>query len=973
MKNITIGFCIWLAGLIAAFGQTGDFSRGFAKLYDIGLPDVAGAEYVKLDVYPSGMNYDYVWAQLGLSGNAWKLPGSKVPAHFVHGQTQILEVYKPEELSKLLEEEGKAQGKTNDMAKVQRRMRFGMASSGRVSGQWQPANLSRDIQKVTEYLEKKTDNQNNMDWQLSSGGGGSLFLFAAHVYRQGYTNEAGRMARALFEKAGDKRRILAQGVNQIADGQYTTAYSAFQQTRDWTKFRESLNALATRFPVGWQKAGAVQRLARLIDTQLQTKNAPRIEDKKLSAEDQALATALITKPKDWQRNFSPQSLWIFTPSANENMGIPVESDSALKRIRDGGLKSIPLLIALLSDSWLTEWSTEDVRGHTVSWSTSDSNPMDEEMVDRLFRNMNRPATRSDLARFLLSPLLISDEEYSSSIDQLNTDDFRAKAEAWYQEHATNTMKDLAQSYLAQGSRDQKEEALKYLIVVLPKEDLPTLQKYLVDDDNPERSLQNVIDYAAVRGKDATAFVDEYIEKIRKARENNADEEFHENAASRASAMQYFSNQVLQLKNLVAGRSVEDTLKAVATGKEKMDSARLLLIQRLKNAKPDAILEMVLRAAVEAPDPGIRKELIEFLMQTSIGRQKMMALYGDATGAAPVEFGLHAELWSKLLEDKRPLTKLSLGPSITMADNAAWWITYLYGTDANIRKSATLTRLGRRGQDLMLEQARLRLEGKSESDLPPVPSADALTSTNRQEMIRSLTAAGADQIPAVVAKWNLNEWLAAAEEAGKNTSLNQKLLPIAQRITKADAPADKKIAEKIKGYEGRLLDRKIVEELLDLCRQEVGEGRPLVVIVQRQACLDGVILQIQPPPADDQPGLSRLFRATTEPTVNGLCYVQGRPSVNASWNLKPKSKPADSGKQAEGKASAEDDLLNQALSELSVEAGNDQDNEQTAFWNCLNEIIAGPSSAIDQAVLILSGCRAGEATKTNTEVPHDVVE
>jgi hypothetical protein len=115
------------------------------------------------------------------------------------------------------------------------------------------------------------------------------------------------------------------------------------------------------------------------------------------------------------------------------------------------MKSVPLLAAMLSDDYLLPWPMEALRGMAhYPWSSYDSDSSPEETADRVFRQLNRPARRSDVARELLAPLLPAGEDSGEGIAELPADRLREDVMAWYAGKKDALPDELAMSYVEHG-------------------------------------------------------------------------------------------------------------------------------------------------------------------------------------------------------------------------------------------------------------------------------------------------------------------------------------------------------------------------------------------------------------------------------------------------------------------------------------------------------------------------------------------
>jgi hypothetical protein len=114
-----------------------DYSAGFEKLRQLGLPDVSTGTYVNLEAYiPDSNSLDIDDLELG--GNSWLLREDKAAAsEFVHGHVRRIQVYDPKILRKIVEKELE-ELPAKERRSAAARNSYG-GSSGRIGGTWTAA------------------------------------------------------------------------------------------------------------------------------------------------------------------------------------------------------------------------------------------------------------------------------------------------------------------------------------------------------------------------------------------------------------------------------------------------------------------------------------------------------------------------------------------------------------------------------------------------------------------------------------------------------------------------------------------------------------------------------------------------------------------------------------------------------------------------------------------------------------------
>ncbi len=929
--------CAWAVGAARAV----DFSAGFAELRAAGLPDVAGAEYVRLDRMDPQVSSSSGLYDLRQDGNAWKTadlgPGR---ARFVVESAQVLDVA----------DARSARSATNP------------APTGAL-GTWRPANLSNDLNAVTTYLaDLAKDEYGQRRLADGNGGAGRLLLWAAHAQRAGFTNQANDIADALFRLVGDSRRVVVQAISEIADGAYIDAYTAFKQQGDRAAFLVALRGLLAQYPAGWQKREAVQHLADLVAGQGAHTNASGLPDGQWSETERRIARSLLEKPADERAMFGWRSgnIWILPAAADDADDSPPVGDSVFSDIQAQGPAILPLLIALVTDSTLTGWGTDDLKMiFGSSYYFSSSEPV-EDMNARLFLEMDRPALRSDMARKFLEPLLISGEKYGSPFARMSAEEFQSECRSWYEAYGSNTLTQLAQVYLEEGSRAQRTAAIQYLLAHAGPEDLVALQTHLVDPDDPNESFQAVMEYAVARGAEARGFVEDYIQRLDAAAQDalanmadamDSDMDSDDVVDTRGFFLAQYSNQVAQLRGAISATSAADLLRDVAAGKESLESMQVLLAQRMTKMPPGQVLSNVLAAAVAAPDPDTRVALIRFLPRLSVGQGAAMgrSRQGQRVGA-PWDLRANADLWRQLLDDQR-LTGGNGDPTMTVSDVTAELIQMVCNFDDFMRNRGVML-LGPMGRSLLKQRAMLRLDGRTEIDLPPLPQAAIVAPQRTAELAAEMLNAGpATNLAAVLADVQPGEWLALMEREGTNAALRTAWLPLANKVVGVICITGQPPLA-LQSMVGQVLSRTLVEAVQDHCRKEVMAGCNVMAVIQRLPCLQGLQIVIADPKLIPNRGdfdLPPQLNAR-QPTLVAWLHLPGFEMVQTEWSLGPAAEVLN----APAPVSGPEDLLGDAVNEIVAEIRAEHQQDDADFWSGVDRFCAGQGNLLAPASILWRG-------------------
>lgn len=955
--------------------QTPDYGRGFERLDALGLPNATGARYVNLSQFymqDSGHGQYFMDHEIKFAGNAWLLEEEESGrARIIVGQSRVMEVWDQNRLQKLQREEAKAT--TGAAARTSVRFMQGQDEQGRVGGRWKNADPLRDAAKAMAWLDKQAqDEQRQQNWYLREDGYGRLFLFAAHLYRAGHTNEANQLVAKLFEHAGAGQRVLVQAVGLLADSQYAAAYGEFKRTGDWAAFGESLRALLARFTSGWKRRGAVDLLEKAVARRVQGETAPAVSGDGLTDEDRELALALDS-PNPGGRQWSHRALWIFPEDEKQrSFWVMAGADDALSRIRARGMQSLPLLIALLDQDFLIAQPVEDVRRGTHT--THSSTMSEEEKNAQEFRNMNRPATRAEVARLLLQSLLPAGDR-TTRWRQRELEEVAAEVRAWFAANRERPLHDIAMDYLEQGDDSQKREALDYLLTALPPERASELEAHLINEDDPDNTLDRLRRYAEARGAAAKPIVEPFIAKLEAGELTPRHSEGMPDSYLQQRQRQQ-SNHIERIRQAISSESLEDTLDAIAKGEHPVEKVPVLLDGRMQRESLARAVDALVNAAASSSDAAIRQALLSRLgahQRIQALSHHMLMPDGSAEPWAQsilkefddLKLAATTEAWRTLLADDREVP-VSLAMALRISDQAAVLFEMLYDEQHAKGVHVMLGRLGRTGYALLRERALAKLDGRESR--PEYPSLSALPDEARAGLAAQLIDTPEADRVARVSGLSALELLSLVEDAPTNHALNAALIPAANRIRAVEFVGSMENPVELEALRGGTLDRAVIDRLIAFALAEEAAGRAPTIAVIREPAAAGVVIRIfseSPLAASMQGAVSSaamlgIFGQEGAP-VTAVAYVPGGPRVMGSWGERVVEPPA--GAATAGAEEVDEDalsLLDELVSTTSAKATpKDETRRNEEFWKRM-ESIGNPdvSSVAAAAVHII-------VTKPNT--------
>ena len=314
---------------------------------------------------------------------------------------------------------------------------------------------------------------------------------------------------------------------------------------------------------------------------------------------------------------------------------------------------------------------------------------------------------------------------------------------------------------------------------------------------------------------------------------------------------------------------------------------------------------------------------------------------------------HAELWRKLLEDRRVIDNKGWSAQIlSVADSAASVIENGYctaGTDdddfidiesCHGGRSAGWRTLGRRGLARVRERAAARLEGTPEAELPKLPAPGDLSDDEKEALAARLEQSGKERIRETMAALSMDELLVLAEVVGTNKTLNALLAPMSLEITAVQHPfGEGGEGARLDALKGKTMSIEVARNLAELCRKTCSDGHSVMVAAQRGFVLDGVTLVVRRQPLrDDADSMQRVeygVQAGTPGMVAGSVSARRKETL-AEWPLVDPVPAAAAPPTRE--AGIEDALLAAMAAELDREYERLAAKSVEDFWSSVGKAL-----------------------------------
>lgn len=909
--------CIMVGACAAAWGQaTRDYTAGFERLFMLGLPDVSEAEYVKLDLqgHHRHFDHDWSWRRIELEGNAWLLEKDEDgTGRYLYNDGRVITVYDRAHLQRLQREEAQADGQDR------RRINIGWEES-RISGTATPADLAADLQKATAYLkgEDDSDRSRAMRRHELDSVGGRMFVFAALAHRNGLQEEATELVNALFAIAPEPREVILNGLDHMANQQYADLYYQWTRDKKWEAFAVELQALIQRFRTGWVLAPIAEIVRADLENRLDDSGPPLLEG--VTEEQQALAKALADAGSPGMHR--QHGFWIFPRSAWQqtfSWGDQVE-DHPVTKIKAMGLDAVPFLLAMLDDRYPTTMSFSDLSSGRTTYGSMRNRTLDEQWTWRFYDSMNRPATRGDVSRVLLS-ILVREEERASQTG-IPPSQIRDAVETWWARFGEMSLDEIARIYLNEGLKSQRAAAGLHLMHTGDPADVELVEKAIMTADDPVDVAELAMSYARVKGAESQELLTPYIEQLRDGIENLEGERSWE----RHGLQQVLRN----LETLLSDETVEAYLEDVLAGDETFDSQRFMRLAGRGTLRLS--LKAILDALVETNDPAFRGDLLNVLSTIRHWRAMSWQFHMETADEEPGPWIIDdfADQWGTLLESTDTTYAYGATPVTLQGRVAQFILSQLADQEDMPGHYRAMSMGGAAGLMYYVDWARQRVDNRA-TPLPALPTASDVGTEEREALTRRLLDADPSAIESFLNALSLQERMALSEELSKDESLRQHVTAYANRIVWVRPTREHEQSESIDALRvNRTFDAGLIHSLLENIKTDTAAGGALQVSVVRAASLDGVTIAYGAQPASS---LAVLKQARDEPHVMGTFSGMGRSITNVRWPLEA---------EATGGAEADDefDLFDDMLLDLDEQVTRVHEEQREAFWEQVQRIESG---------------------------------
>jgi hypothetical protein len=823
--------------------EADSFATGFDLLRKLGVPSTEGARWTRAkDDSQARFTRTFADLEIELKGSGWTLPDDQFIA------TAGLRISTPPgEDAEKDEEPGVVASVLGRMLKAHQEKHPEDKPAPLPEKKPDDGSelLEKDVKTIIDALSD-SDAADELRRLVEYGRGqsiGSLLIFAAQIDQAGHKQLAHDLTEALFNSNPNRDAVIDAAVSLLADDQYDLIWSQFQEDHDWQAYHRGTLALLEKFPRGWSSRAATAMLVPALEKRASGAAVPPIEIPGTPLSPKALqilgrlheamakpGTPELPEGLDLSQipvqlraqvlaNYGGNSgfdidslgLWLLPQAAEEEGEEEESSDDPRIAITRIGIDAIPALAALLGDSTLTHFPNES--GSFGSYYSSSEDEMSRTL--RVYRSMNRPTSRAEIASGILAAVIPSgDEESGSSFDSSAPEDLREPALEFWKKHRESNAVELCREYLSTGNSQQKFYAGQFLAESKDPAAAAVFETAVLESPEPLEMLSLVESYLTQRKAAGRPFFEKFSKLLR---EFETEDESDLPWPLRQSGG--VEGTIRKLGILVGASSVEELISSALKSKEAQESPKemaLALSNTLRTIPVADLIHPMAKAITTAP-----KELHLYLLQACVS-----GLWGNPNrDETPPEFDDAAKsAWSALLADDSPLP----------LDDQAKWFEY-YDMDRMSSASAFLVELivdpsvsdtfrihkGAHDEDsgdILLRRARARLAG---SEIPPFTSSQGVAEKRVKE-IQALAETLSSPLelaetvralpPSEKAAWieGFSKWREEEEP------VPELLLTSRMVITDLTEPADKdplpaEILEKIEVKPGRKIDLALFED------------------------------------------------------------------------------------------------------------------------------------------------------------------
>ena len=830
--------------------------RELDRFFELGLPDVKGAKWVKVEshdeepVIPGTLASNINDA---FSGNGWLLSERKGRVEVLQSQGQVIRAQRYREGSRSPDE-----WDTTKEAVLHQ------------------ADLGRDMKVFSKALQESARSNNQEIPQQREHLVGSALLFLAELQRHGHTDFVRRTLPEVLALAPSRENAFAAARALVGQGRLDVIVSDWLQGGQIAAAADALDAMVAEFPEDWADREAVRLLAARMRRQ---------EAAPLAGEpDAKQAAEFLMKLTESQIDGFPFGNWLI-PHQDEqeryvsgNAGFcsnpftkagGKQTDDALAAFLAKRRETAAALVKLLDDRRFLRPAIRRPTNDRGSGHFSHDGSEQGAGTGYHYDELKRPGELGELAWRMLTPIipesvrepvesnpgerakLVSD--WIGKVMAMNDEEL-----AWFYLHAERR-KDIPGFY----RQDTFLRALDYLTEHGGPETLAKVSEVLLDagawDDLSFGGMLVRVEEFLKRSPGDAAFAD----KLRTAVKTGLDA--HEK--SMGNAMGEWERKHLPDTRSAWAKMLELVLRhpggllekftAIAAMEKDVRGCALRAIEAgLAKWPPAEVKAAVLQAVAAAATSEARRDLVGFMLESyepkgdwSWGNLSSDEARYEDVPPLPADTTTRGAMLA-LLRDESPFQADSLASGkSTVADFTANAI-FLLGTGGE-RRGKWETAVSRSARYLTAGWIRAQAMAMAAGDpLPPLPNPAKVSKGKTSSLIRQLRALPPGRVAADLAARTPDEQLAAIAHLDKIGQWPAELV-------KAHFTIDKVSGEKIADLEaatwkGLQLNEKLVREITDAVQDAAIAGKYITVTASIAGTLSGCEMRIEASPGGMTP-------------------------------------------------------------------------------------------------------------------------
>ena len=544
--------------------------------------------------------------------------------------------------------------------------------------------------------------------------------------------------------------------------------------------------------------------------------------------------------------------WLFP--ADKKDEADANKTDAVNKIKRRGIKSIPLLLAMLDNEYFLSFRESGDHSrypyHNPQEDNTGTKP--KTSMEEACQYLIMPMTRGQLARELLAPLIIPKNRYDYAVSEKD-EEFKRQCLDWYESIKKLNTKELQIKYLSDGAKSQRLAALKDMIDVADDTTAPLIEKTILEDIEIEQALTEfdkmhnldlIFRYCEIRKDKAKQF----IEKLQTKCYQHLAEDYHMRdrriRISKEKMKLELDTLFDQLKHSKSNIPMEDVIKALSAKTDEDDFVfvKLKFAKAAKGQPIEKISQICLDAAISSNNPKQKLFLLDLLRMQCEGRRESNL---DVAG-----FKTQLE---KLLADSsifpEEFTVRQMVPLIvaSMIESTAEGTqdTLKNGIGANMRElyKGPYGRWDDKYVQHRIRRAKAILAGTSMDKLPELIPSEKLQDAQIREAKARLNGKSEPEIKTLCGQAQLNELIPLSLALDQDKQLNSKLLPLANLITEADTDIPE-VKAQIEKFKGQILTEQVLQEILKLAENCMHNGLKVKASLLRSSALQGVVVKFK---------------------------------------------------------------------------------------------------------------------------------